>query len=409
MKHDARLQAAIQQSNKSSLEETREAMIPHSKTSDADVANFVREISVVCERAQELGLPAGTQWQDGSSAEVVRQLHDVMESQAPSTLLRIVSAFDSLPGIDDDFVKQAIVSQLNKSLRQLTVSQLLRVLQLQSINSSVDQPVYDKAMSLLQQRWVEIRSGRDVVTLMYIVPDDAEQFLDRLEDRALDLCDSMSVKELYRAVYCLARRRRRNAPLLRALMYYVDRQELLSLSPVHLSNLAYAMAVLSVHDPGVMQKLVTAVRKVVTDGTRPPDVVRHMLSSVVQSLGILRWSDERFLDLAAERFMQLNVDGSDWVRLLQTLASVNYLPAQLGRSGLAEIMKRISSLSKSSPVQWLDAVWSCCVLDSLTHDLAASVLTQEFVDRLEGEHTSFYLILDSCFGSAVKSLLKTYC
>jgi len=402
MKHDARLQAAIQQSNESSLEETREAMIPHSKTSDADVANFVREISVVCERAQELGLPAGTQWQDGSSAEVVRQLHDVVESQAPSTLLRIVSAFDSLPGIDDDFVKQAIVSQLNKSLRQLTVSQLLRVLQLQSINSSVDQPVYDKAMSLLQQRWVEIRSGRDVVTLMYIVPDDAEQFLDRLEDRALDLCDSMSVKELYRAVYCLARRRRRNAPLLRALMYYLDRQELLSLSPVHLSNLAYAMAVLSVHDPGVMQKLVTAVRKVVTDGARPPDVVRHMLSSVIQSLGILRWSDERFLDLAAERFTQLNVDGSDWVRLLQTLASVNYLPAQLGRSGLAEIMKRISSLSKSSPVQWLDAVWSCCVLDSLTHDLAASVLTQEFVDRLEGEHTSFYLILDSCFGSAVK-------
>jgi len=402
MKHDARLQAAIQQSNESSLEETREAMIPHSKTSDADVANFVREISVVCERAQELGLPAGTQWQDGSSAEVVRQLHDVVESQAPSTLLRIVSAFDSLPGIDDDFVKQAIVSQLNKSLRQLTVSQLLRVLQLQSINSSVDQPVYDKAMSLLQQRWVEIRSGRDVVTLMYIVPDDAEQFLDRLEDRALDLCESMSVKELYRAVYCLARRRRRNAPLLRALMYYLDRQELLSLSPVHLSNLAYAMAVLSVHDPGVMQKLVTAVRKVVTDGARPPDVVRHMLSSVIQSLGILRWSDERFLDLAAERFTQLNVDGSDWVRLLQTLASVNYLPAQLGRSGLAEIMKRISSLSKSSPVQWLDAVWSCCVLDSLTHDLAASVLTQEFVDRLEGEHTSFYLILDSCFGSAVK-------
>jgi len=404
MKHDARLQAAIQQSNESSLEETREAMIPHSKTSDADVANFVREISAVSERAQELGLPAGTQWQDGSSAEVVRQLHDVVESQAPSTLLRIVSAFDSLPGIDDDFVKQAIVSQLNKSLRQLTVSQLLRVLQLQSINSSVDQPVYDKAMSLLQQRWVEIRSGRDVVTLMYIVPDDAEQFLDRLEDRALDLCDSMSVKELYRAVYCLARRRRRNAPLLRALMYYLDRQELLSLSPVHLSNLAYAMAVLSVHDPGVMQKLVTAVRKVVTDGARPPDVVRHTLSSVVQSLGILRWSDERFLDLAAERFTQLNVDGSDWVRLLQTLASVNYLPAQLGRSGLAEIMKRISSLSKSSPVQWLDAVWSCCVLDSLTHDLAASVLTQEFVDRLEGEHTSFYSFL-----SVIRFLLWFCC
>jgi len=387
MKHDARLQAAIQQSSESSSGETHEAKVLHNKTADTDLANFLREIAVISERARKLDLPASTQWQDQSSAEVVHQLHETVESQAPSALLRAVCAFQSLPEIDD-FVKQVIVRQLQKSMRHLSISQLMRIVQLQNVNSSLDQAVYDKAMSLVQQRWVEIKSGRDIVTLMYIVSDESEQFLDRLDDRALDLSDTMTVKELYRAVYCLARRRRRNSPLIRALMYYLDRQEL-DLSPVHLSNLAYAMGVLNVRDERVMEKLIKAVCKVVEDRKQPPNVVHHMLSSVVQSLGILRWFDQHFMDLAVECFMQLTVDVSDWARLLHTLASVNYLPAQVGKTGIAEIMKRISSLSESSPLLWLDAVWSSCVLESVTDELAASVLSPQFVDKLEGKAAFF--------------------
>jgi len=383
MKHDTRLQAAIEQSNKLSSGEIREAKIPHSKTIDADMANFLREITVICESAQKLGLPPSTQWQDCSSAEVVSQLYKAVEFQSPSVLLRVVSTFHSLLTGIDDFVKQVIVNQFEKSMRHLSISQLVRVVQLRSVNLSLDQSVYDKAMNLLQQRWVEIKSGRDVITLMYLVDDKSEQFLDRLEQRALDVCDTLTVKELYRAVYCMARRKRRNSPLLRALMYYLDRQKL-DLSPIHLSNLAYAMGVLNVHDQGVMEKLIKAVCKVVRDRTQPPNVVSHVLSSVVQSFGILRWFDEQFMNLAVERFKHLNVDVSDWAGLLQTLASVNYLPAHVGKSGVAEIMKRISSLSVSNPPLWLDAVWSTCVLNSLNSELAASVLSPEFVDKLQG-------------------------
>ena len=386
-KHDARLHAAIQQRSESSSDETCAAKMPGNKTTDVELANkFLREISVICETARKLGLPQSTQWQDRSSAEVVRQLHEMVESQTPSVLLRVITGFESLPGVDD-FVKQVIMSRFEKSMRHLSVSQLLRVMQQQSFDLSV----HERAMNLLQQRWVEIKSGRDVVTLMYVVSDESQQFLDRLEDRALNLCDTWTVKELYRAVYCLARRRRRNTPLLRALMYYLDRQEL-DLSPVHLSNLAYAMGVLNVHDQGVMEKLVKAVCKVANDRTLPHNVVRHMLSSVVQSLGILRWFDQQFIDLAVERFKQLNVDASDWARLLHTLAAVNYLPSQVGKIGIAEMMKWISSLSESSPVLWLDAVWSCCVLDSLTDELAASVLSPEFISTLEGEDAFLHLL-----------------
>ena len=361
--------------------------MPVNKIADVDVARVLREISVICDKVKELGLQPAVQWHDHSSkssVELVDRLRETVASVPPSGLLHVIIALPSMPQVDD-FIKQLIVSEFQKSMRHLSVSQLLRVVQSQSSNNlGVDQSIYDDAMQLIQQRWVEIKSGRDIVALLYVIPDDLTQFLDRLEDRALDLCEHMSVKELYRTVYCLARRGRRNTPLLRALMYFLDRQEL-DLSPVHLSNLAFALGVLNVHDQGVMEKIIKAVHKVVENRTHPPDVVRHMLSSVVQSLGILRWFDKQFMDLAVERFAQLNVNLSDWVRLLHTLAWVNYRPVMLGKNGLAEIVRRIASSSQVSPMQQLDTVWSCCVLDSMTADLAASVLCPEFVAKLEGK------------------------
>jgi len=384
--HNSRLQTAVQQNSRFSSAGTPEAV--NNKSADLDIARFLREMSVICVKVKELDLPPSTQWQDHTSVEVVRELHNVLSSLTPLALLHLMYAFSSLPEIDS-FTKDVIVSQFHKSMRHLSVTQLLRLVQLRSDKDlGLDPSVCDNAMSLLQQRWVEIKSGRDVVTLMYIVSDESAQFLDRLEDRALDVCDSMSVKELYRVVYCLARRRRRNTPLLRALMYYLDRQEL-DLSPVHLSNLAFAMAVLNVHDPGVIGKLVKAVCKVAKDTTQLKSAaVRHVLPSVVQSLGILRWFDKHFIDVTFEHFARLSVDSSDWARLLHTLAWLNYLPPQLGKSGLAQVMKRLLPLHHDSPMLWLDAVWSCCVLGSLTAELAASVLSRQFIDKLEGEDDS---------------------
>ena len=386
----------MQQMPKSASADVREVNVPPvNKISDVDVAlaNLQREISGICKKVKNLGLPPDTQWQHHSSVELVDQLQETVTSSVPSALLRMVIDLPTTPQIDS-FAKQLIVRQFLKSMRHLSVSQLLHFILSQSgEDSGLDQSVYDSAMHLLQQRWVEIKSGRDIVTLLYLISDDSTQFLDRLENRALDLCDSMTVKELYRIVYCLARRRRRNTPLLRALMYYLDRQEL-DLSPVHLSNLAFALGVLNVHDRGVMEKLITAVCKIVETRSHPQDVTRRVLSSVVQSLGILRWFDKKFMDMAVDRFPHLNVDVSDWVRLVHTLASVNYLPPHLGKSGLAGIMRQISSLSRDNPLLWLDAVWACSVLDSLTNDLAASVLSLEFVAKLQGKD---YLFLKENF------------
>jgi hypothetical protein len=88
------------------------------------------------------------------------------------------------------------------------------------------------------------------------VPQQAAgHFLTRLEDRALELCESFSGKELYRVLYALARRQRRSTPLLRALVYHLSHREL-DLNTVHLANLAYALATLNMHSPEIMDKIV---------------------------------------------------------------------------------------------------------------------------------------------------------
>jgi len=379
MKHDSHLQAAVQQTSKSSAAEMSDTHIPVGKTMNEGIANFLREVSVICEKVSKLGLQPSTQWEDRSSIEFVHELRDAVASLTPLALFHIVMDLPSFPEMDN-FLRQLILSQLGKSMRHLTVSQLLRAVQ----SPNLDQSICGSAMHLLEQRWVEIKTSRDVVTLLYIASDNSTHFLDRLEDRALDLCDTMTAKELYRMVYCLARRQRRNTPLLRALMYCLDRQPL-DLNPVHLSNLAYAMAVLNVHDQGVMEKLIKAVCRFVEIRMHPPNVICHMLSSVIRSLGILRWYDKHFVDVAVEQLTCTNVEMSDLVRLLLTLASINYLPSQLGKNGLLDIVKQIASLSESSSVLWLDAVWSCCVLNSLSPELASSVLCPEFIAKLEGD------------------------
>ena len=136
----------------------------------------------------------------------------------------------------------------------------------------------------------------------------------------------------------------------------------------------------------------------------PPNVARHVLSSVVQSLGILRWLDKQFMDMAVEHFSRLKEDSLDWVQLLRTLASVNYLPPQLGKNGLLDVVKRIAPTFQSNSMLWLDAVWCCCVLDSLTAEMAASVLSPEFIAKLEGDDASFHLIRDWSFALNVVRL-----
>jgi len=379
-KHYSHLQAAAEHTSKSSEVEQRETYTPAGSHQDPDVAVVLREMALVSEEVSKLGVPPGA---DDSSVKVVNRFEEMVEVLTPLQLYHVVFSFPSMPEAID-VVRQPIVSRFQKSMRHLSISQLVRVVQSRKV-LCLDDSVFESALNLIQQRWVEIKSSRDVVTLLYVVANDSTQFLERLEDLALDLCDAMTVKELYRTMYCLARRHRRNAPLVRALAYYLDRQQL-DLSPVHLSNLAFAMAVLNVHDRSVMEKLVTAVCEVVEDRNQSPDVVRHMLSSVIQSLGILRWFDRRLMDLTADWFRRLKVDAADWARLLHTLAWVNYLPPMLSKDGLEGIVKRIWSLSESSPLLWLDVVWSCNILDLFNAELAASVLHPEFVSKLEGEY-----------------------
>jgi len=266
----------------------------------------------------------------------------------------------------------------------ISISQLVQLVQLHNnAVTELGRKVLSEAWHLLEQRWVEIIKGRDIVALLLVAPTNPSQLITRLEDRTLTLCESFKTKELYRILYVLARKRRRNAPLIRAVVYHLSHRDL-DLGPVHLANLSFALSILNMHNADIMDKLVVAVLSVTKEQTSCEAVIT-MLSAVVQSFGILRYRDDRLLESVAIYFQNHKglVTAANWHQLLYAAAWLGYRPASLTNDILIDITHAICtpSLINDNPSLIVDFVWSCSVLSALTPKLAAYVLDPPFVSN----------------------------
>jgi hypothetical protein len=352
----------------------------------ADATDLLKQISNII---QKTGLQLGSLeqlWDDPSFQKVTGRLHELVTALTAPQLLDALSLLLPTCPNHDTFVMLSLENQVRWLMRRMTASQLIRVLQLHiGATTDVRRMVHDEALASLERRWVEIGSGHDLVSLLHLVPSDATHFLERLDMRGLELCEAMTAKELYRMTYILARRKRRSTPLLRALVHHLGRRSL-EFSPVHLSNLAFAMATLNIYEPTLMAKIVTAAMAIAEGNASTPESVVASLSSLVQSFGILRWNDTRLLDTAVACFLRHReaVSAADWHRLMMTAAWIDYMPPQLGTDAIfSEICMSMSSLAESDPCAWLDVVWCCAVLQRMTANLAISVLSPNFISTLE--------------------------
>ena len=295
------------------------------------------------------------------------------------TLLLPVCSKDCMPVMES--LQNHALSIMQKPI---SISHLVQIVQLHSSAvTELGQKVCSETWQLLEKRWVEIINVRDVVALLHVAPENSSQLLARLEDRALVLCESFKTKELYRVLYVQARRRRRNAPLIRAVVYHLSHREL-DLGPVHLANLAFALSILNIRNVSMMEKLVGAVIASTKEQTCHKAVI-SLLSSVVQSFGILRYRDDRLLDSVA-RYFQNNpslVTVVNWHQLLYGAAWLGYRPLSLRNDSPIEFTQAVCtpSLVNENPLLVLDIVWSCLVLSALTPKLAAVVLDPAFVSK----------------------------
>ena len=228
--------------------------------------------------------------------------------------------------------------------------------------------------------------------------------IERLEDRALDIVETANPKELYRIFYLLSRQRHRNTPLIRAVVYHLNKTSVSSLLAVQLTNLVYALCTLNVYDVPILSKVCAEL------SNKEADLTPKLAMSLMTSFSRLRWRESNVMQLllniidgksnlsqeedvrdsgsvtSQESSPLDSLDTSDKVGLILSLATLNVHTAQ-SRDMVEKVVRSpdVQALRQSSPLLWLDVVWSLSVLQMLDATSVASVLDEGFWGNLPCE------------------------
>ncbi|XP_064618001.1 FAST kinase domain-containing protein 4-like isoform X2 [Liolophura sinensis] len=346
---------------------------------------------IVLERLSQLHAvdPVGTQ-QDMVEAlqnPLYLKIEQVLDREIirvpPHMLLSCLGFMLSLTPEDNHLIK-SLETQTVWLMRRFTIGQMVRVLEIHHDHQETElrREMYRKALTAVEQRWVEISNPKDLITLLYLTLQNSPRLSEKLEDKALELAEDMSPKELYRVAYLLAKKRHRNTPLLRAITYHLNKAKLL-LSTVQLTNLLYACSTLNIRDINLLEKISAGIRQ---KGNQGQLNSHALLASILHSFANLRWQNPLTLDTLYE-LVQKNLDGfnsKDLVTVLHTAAKLNYV-SPLSMTLLPVIAEKLSSNKELDKRLWVDVVWSMATLKLLTQEMAASVLSPELFLSVAGD------------------------
>ncbi|XP_076336500.1 FAST kinase domain-containing protein 4 isoform X2 [Tachypleus tridentatus] len=284
----------------------------------------------------------------------------------------------------DSFVVQSLENEILWKIRKMNLKSLSICLyfHVNFQESDLQKKVVKTLVQTIQKRYFEISDGTDILKLLQRASNFSEDFLTKIEDRALELAGNLSIEELHKLLCLLAELNRRPTPLLRALVFHMNQsQEKLSLK--QMINTLYALNKLNFPDSSCLQKISSEALVEVANLDKV-----SVISALLISLGHLRWKHPALLELCGERLLK-NSDKcrpQEWVAYLLTLAKVNYIP---------ENPEPIFSLISSELVQknipdsavWLDIVWSLAILGRATESHLRSVLSPVFYQPLIGMGT----------------------
>ncbi|XP_013793019.1 protein TBRG4-like [Limulus polyphemus] len=284
----------------------------------------------------------------------------------------------------DSFIVQSLENEILWKARKMNLKALSICLHFH-INfqeSDLQKKVVKTLVQTIQKRYFEISDGTDVLKLLEQASNFSEDFMTKIEDRALELAGNLSIEELNKLLCLLAELNRRPTPLLRALVFHMNQsQEKLSLK--QMINTLYALNKLNFPDSSCLQKISSEVLVEVVNLDKV-----SVISALLTSLGHLRWKHPALLEACGERLLKYSdkCRPQEWVAYLLTLAKVNYIPENPG-----PIFSLISSelVQKNIPdsAVWLDIVWSLAILGRATESHLRSVLSPSFYQPLIGMGT----------------------
>ncbi|XP_046584354.1 FAST kinase domain-containing protein 4-like [Haliotis rubra] len=293
-----------------------------------------------------------------------------------SCLLPLIEMYET-----DTAVIEALGQKVLESIQICPLSSLIKLVShLQNHQQSpLRTKIIQHASTRLGEQWEDITKPSLLLSLMY-----AGYSVKATDDLALTLVQNMSAKHLSRVLFVLAKKQRRNEPLIRAVVKHLNKQtqDMNTLSLKDFAKLFYACSRLNVYD--------TELLRSITDNTTSnlqPDP--FTLLSILRSLSELQWKDETLLEgltgLLEKGLGELSA--MDKAKVVISIARLNYVSPQTDSLVKVILSSDLASVRDEDPAQWLDLVWSLAILNKADSAMIVTVLDSSFMEYFPVEDT----------------------
>ncbi|XP_006811969.1 FAST kinase domain-containing protein 4-like [Saccoglossus kowalevskii] len=307
------------------------------------------------------------------------QLCQVIEQKviylSPSSLVASLRNLTYLGVKSGEHLIQSLELEIRFRLRKLSFQQLtsLAVFYVNFCKNESQQGLMDEINKMLELRWTEIDSAWTLLQLMERVAHSSPLLMEKLEDKALQMAESMESEDMSRVALALSKSNRRTLPLLRALAYHVlHRHKELGLQTMW--NFTYAFAKLNFYHSQLMEKIQGELLQKV------PDSTPYMIATFAWAFSYNKYLDKPLFD-AMSQYIVSNISHFKQLRICSIIISyarLNYQPS----GDFFEKLLTDFDFSALSSDKLVDVVWSLVILQQASAEFISHVLASQHLEKL---------------------------
>ncbi|KAJ8288429.1 hypothetical protein COCON_G00010880 [Conger conger] len=302
-------------------------------------------------------------------------------------LVAVVRALFLLGVAQEGKLMNAIVTEALWRLRRFSYKQLATLMgwvgTLEAPQGQMLQ-LQNHLLKQLELRWTELADARTASVLIARVGHLSPTFMDKLEDKALELAEKFDADDIRKVALSLASQDRRSVPLLRALSYHLQQKPALELSTPLLLDVLYAFGKINFKQDQLFQRISAELLP------RKAELSSSDVTRCAKSLAYLKWLECDLFERFSEHYLENSETYStlQLCSLLLSLARLNFPPSKT-EEFFSKVHEALNGqVQDLEPYLRVDLVWSLCILRQLKPQYLQSVLDPVFQTNLTGGNPS---------------------